>query len=325
MRWPTASPPTPPGDYYLGEEIAKVKDPDDLAFMRRMDQPGADGWSKPCWYPQLGGEDVHLSSGVANLFFYLLAEGTGAKTIGGLPHEGMVCSGTGFPQSSGEHFAGIGRTAAAAIWWRALTVYMTSTTTYLDARDANIRAALDLDPRTCPSVERAWDSVLVPHGYWSCAGEYDEGDNVIANGGFEDGSAGWTLEGTAQVGVSDGDFPFAFSGRGFAALAGQGTASEGALYRTVTVPASGQPALRFRMLIASAGEPYPATGILWVLVNGEWVWYVDTTWRNNSYLLAGVDLSAWAGQTVQLAFYAVEEASDGGTLFLLDDVSLTPR
>ena len=37
-----------------------------------------------------------------------------------------------------------GRDAAAKIWYRALTTYMTSTTNYKGARDAMIRAATDL-------------------------------------------------------------------------------------------------------------------------------------------------------------------------------------
>ena len=65
---------------------------------------------------------MHYSSGVGNHFFYLLAEGSGAKTIGGVAHNSPTCN--------GSTVTGIGRDAAAKIWFRALTSYMTSGTNY---------------------------------------------------------------------------------------------------------------------------------------------------------------------------------------------------
>ena len=43
---------------------------------------------------------------------------------------------------------GIGRDKAAKIWYRALTVYMTSSTVYAGARTATINAATDLDRKS---------------------------------------------------------------------------------------------------------------------------------------------------------------------------------
>ena len=95
-----------PGDYYVGEMIAK-----DGTYLRRMDNPSADGGSANCWYSGVGNLDVHYSSDVGNHLFYLLAEGTGTKTIGGRTHSSTACNGT--------TFTGAGRNAAAAIWYRA--------------------------------------------------------------------------------------------------------------------------------------------------------------------------------------------------------------
>ncbi len=50
--------------------------------------------------------DVHYSSGVGNHFFYLLAEGSGSKTFGGVAHSSTTCN--------GSTVTGIGRDAAAA-------------------------------------------------------------------------------------------------------------------------------------------------------------------------------------------------------------------
>jgi Zn-dependent metalloprotease len=62
---------------------------------------------------------VHYSSGVANHFFYLLAEGSVPTTAS--------------PTCDGSVFVGIGRSKAEKIWYRALTTYMTSSTNYAGA------------------------------------------------------------------------------------------------------------------------------------------------------------------------------------------------
>uniref|UniRef100_UPI0009DE2735 M4 family metallopeptidase n=1 Tax=Kitasatospora setae TaxID=2066 RepID=UPI0009DE2735 len=106
---------TDPGDYYIGEKLNMGN-----GYLRRMDNPAADGNSLSCYNSGAGSVDVHYSSGIANHFFYLTAEGTGAKTIGGLPHNGTPCN--------GDSFNGIGRDKAAQIWYRALSTYLTSAT-----------------------------------------------------------------------------------------------------------------------------------------------------------------------------------------------------
>jgi len=147
-----AANPSDPGDYLIGEEF-------DLAGhqgLRRMDDPASDGSSLACWSSAAKNVDVHYSSGIGNHFFYLLAEGSGTTTIGGTAHSSSTCN--------GSTIAGIGRTDAAAIWYRALTVYMTSGTTYAQARTATIDAADDLygaGSAQSSAVAAAWSAVSV--------------------------------------------------------------------------------------------------------------------------------------------------------------------
>jgi Zn-dependent metalloprotease len=141
-----------PADYLIGEEF----DLKDHVGFRRMDNPIADGSSPNCYSTNTKNLDVHYSSGVGNHFFYLLAEGSGAKTIGGVAHSSPTCN--------GSTITGIGRDAAGKIWYRALTVYMTSGTTYAGARTATLDAARDLygaGSTQYATVAAAWSAVSV--------------------------------------------------------------------------------------------------------------------------------------------------------------------
>jgi Zn-dependent metalloprotease len=159
-----------PGDYIIGEEIFKANatlPPGSIPLaIRYMFKPSLDGNSPDCYQDDLGDFNVHYSSGVANHFFYLLAQGSvvpvgfRAGSQANLRPADLVCSG-----SSALH--GIGRRAAERIWYRALTTYMTSDTTYAEARAATISAARDLYGRgsaQAAAVAAAWNAVLVHIG-----------------------------------------------------------------------------------------------------------------------------------------------------------------
>ncbi|MDX2623109.1 M4 family metallopeptidase [Streptomyces sp. WI03-5b] len=144
---------TDPGDYLIGEKIDINGDGTPLRY---MDKPSKDGGSADYWDAGVGDLDVHYSSGVANHFFYLLAEGSGAKTIGGVDYDS--------PTSDGSTVTGIGRQKAYQIWYKALSVYMTSSTDYAGARDATEKAATDLfgaDSAELAAVGAAWNGVNV--------------------------------------------------------------------------------------------------------------------------------------------------------------------
>ena len=142
-----------PGDYLIGEKIDINGDGTPLRY---MDKPSKDGGSADSWYSGVGNLDVHYSSGVANHFFYLLSEGSGAKVINGVSYNS--------PTSDGLPVTGIGRDKALAIWYRALTTKWTSTTNYASARTGTLAAAGELYGTTSTeykAVQDAWAAVAV--------------------------------------------------------------------------------------------------------------------------------------------------------------------
>ncbi|MEU6065994.1 M4 family metallopeptidase [Streptomyces sp. NPDC047082] len=142
------------GDYLIGEKI--VRPGFGKPALRFMDQPSKDGNSADYWSSSVGNLDVHYSSGVANHFAYLLAEGSGAKVINGVSYNS--------PTYNGSTVTGIGRDKLGKIWYRALTVYMTSSTNYKAARTATLNAAKDLygaGSTEYNAVAAAWSAVNV--------------------------------------------------------------------------------------------------------------------------------------------------------------------
>lgn len=144
-----------PADFLIGEQIF----PD--SPLRSMVQPSSDGVSADCWYAGVGNLDVHYSSGVANHFFYLLSEGS--QTVG-KPASPTCNAGDTRVASGNAVVQGVGRVAATRIWYRALTVYMTSDTDHAGARAATVSAATDLFGASSTQVQRvqaAWSAVNV--------------------------------------------------------------------------------------------------------------------------------------------------------------------
>ncbi|MBB6419721.1 M4 family metallopeptidase [Streptomyces sp. AK010] len=142
------------GDWLIGEKV--VRSGLGREALRFMDKPSKDGKSADCWNARLGDLDVHYSSGVGNHFAYLLAEGSGKKSLGGVAYDSPTCD--------GSTVTGIGRAKLGKIWYRALTVYMTSSTNYAAARTATLSAAKDLyggDSTEQKAVAAAWKAVAV--------------------------------------------------------------------------------------------------------------------------------------------------------------------
>ncbi|MFF0365759.1 M4 family metallopeptidase [Streptomyces sp. NA02536] len=141
------------GDYLIGE---KININGNGTPLRYMDKPSKDGASKDYWSAGLGSVDVHYSSGPANHFFYLLAEGSGSKTINGVSYNS--------PTYNGSTVTGIGRAKALQIWYKALTTYFTSTTNYKAARTGTLNAASALYGSTSTeykAVAAAWTAINV--------------------------------------------------------------------------------------------------------------------------------------------------------------------
>ncbi|MGW4205161.1 M4 family metallopeptidase, partial [Streptomyces sp. NPDC004726] len=142
------------GDYMIGEnvDIGGVRPP-----LRHMDRPSQRGRSTDYWHPRFtSGRNSAYMAGPATHWFYLASEGSGAKTVNGVAYNS--------PTHDGLPVTGIGRAAAERIWYRALTLYMVSTTDYAGARAATLAAAADLYGRksaTYRHVMDAWGAVNV--------------------------------------------------------------------------------------------------------------------------------------------------------------------
>ncbi len=134
----------------IGEDCYTPGTPGDA--LRYMDNPTADGQSYD-YYPEryTGTADnggVHLNSGIANLAYYLLVNG-----------------GTHPRGKTSVNVTGIGLAKAERIFYRALSVYMTSSTNFEGARNATAQAAQDLyTSAEVSSVHDAWSAVGVPGG-----------------------------------------------------------------------------------------------------------------------------------------------------------------
>ena len=112
------------GNWTIGEQLATNP-------LRWMYKPSLDGASPDAWSSTIGSLDVHYSSGPMNRCFYFLS--AGATTTGNT-------STTLLPTG----MTGIGNDKASAIWFRTLTVYLTSSSNYAAARTGAISAAKDL-------------------------------------------------------------------------------------------------------------------------------------------------------------------------------------
>src|SRR5262249_20836158 len=126
-----ANNPNDTPDFLIGEELYKSGS----QALRYMYHPSIDGRSSDCWYSGVGSLDVHFSSGVANHFYYMLAQGTNGNP------SSPTCNAGDTRQATGNGtLNGIGRAAAEKIWYRALTIYMTAGTDYHAARTASLNA-----------------------------------------------------------------------------------------------------------------------------------------------------------------------------------------
>ncbi len=148
-----ANNPNDPPDYLMGEQMG--------APLRTMYHPSVDGKSADCWYAGVGNLDVHYSSGVANHVYYLMAEGS--KPAGGIASPTCVATDTRTATGSAT-VTGVGHLKAQKIWYRALTVYMTSDATYATTRAAMVSASTDLygaTSKTTKNIAKAWTAVNV--------------------------------------------------------------------------------------------------------------------------------------------------------------------
>ena len=115
--------------------------------LRYMNDPARDGASLD-YYPNYAGQDVHFSSGIANLAFYLLS-------AGGTHPRGRTT----------VNVPALGIGTASQIFYRANSFYLGPDSTFAGARMATAQAAKDLrSAAAVAAVHKAWDAVAVPGG-----------------------------------------------------------------------------------------------------------------------------------------------------------------
>ncbi len=258
---------------------------------------------------------VHINSGIANKAFYLAA-------VGGTHHR------------SGVTTTGMGTTDSARIWYRALTVYMTSSTNFSGARTAMLNAATDLfgsGSAQYNSTATAWCAV----GVGTCPGGGTPtptptpggGSELFVNGGFEGSASPWVGSGTGYFYVNPGNYPH--GGTGYIYF-GVNNSVSGQSYQQVAIPTTATGTLTFWLNVTSS-ETTTTTQYdrLFVEVRNTAGTLLATpaTYSNLNKGTAGVysqkslSLAAYKGQTVRVQFRATTDSSLT-TTFRVDDASL---
>ncbi|MFC2111046.1 M4 family metallopeptidase [Bacteroidota bacterium] len=137
------------GNWLLGENVGSA--------MRSLSNPNSKGDPDTYHgtYYYLGSNDnggVHTNSGVLNFWFYLVSQGGSGTNDNNDPYS----------------VTGITIDSAAAIAFRTLTVYLTNTSQFADARFYSIVAANDLFGNCSPQVQavtNAWHAVGIGPAY----------------------------------------------------------------------------------------------------------------------------------------------------------------
>jgi vibriolysin len=151
--------------------------------LRYLDDPAADGVSADFYSSLIGNLDIHYSSGVSNLAFYLLSQG-----------------GTHPRGKSTVTVRGIGMEKAIRIFYEANVAFLTSNADYQVLRHASVQAAqaLGYDQATQESVTCAFAAV----GIGQCRSAPPQAEGVLRSGlpiiDLADGTVGglryWSIE-----------------------------------------------------------------------------------------------------------------------------------
>jgi len=319
VEWYANGPSDVP-DYLIGELININGNETPLRY---MDQPSRDGLSPNCWSSAVGGLDSHYSSGPLNHWFYLASEGSGAKTLNGVSYNSPTCAGA-------PAVTGIGRDVAAKIWYRTLTTYLTSGSTYAAAREGAIQSAKDLypaAPAVCTSIAASFSAIAVPPGAATCGvtPPLSSGSNLLSNPGFELGDTLWAATSgvIAAWGAAVPDPQPAHLGTRSAWLGGRGWAHTDSITQLVTIPAGSSATLSYFAHI----DTDEATGSLaydtmTVRAGSTVLQALSNLNAAAGYQGRNIDLSAYVGRTISLSFTGSEDESLS-TSFVLDDMSVT--
>ncbi|MCX5052658.1 MULTISPECIES: M1 family metallopeptidase [unclassified Streptomyces] len=144
---------------------------------------------------------------------------------------------------------------------------------------------------------------------------------VVTNGGFESGTSPWTQSSTSVITSRSGQT--AHGGTAYAWLDGVGSTHTDTLSQSVTIPAGCGTATLSFWLHTDTAETTSSVAYdkLTAKVGGTTLATYSNLDKNTGYVRKSLDVSAFAGQTVSLAFTGTEDSSLR-TSFVLDDIAL---
>ncbi|MGX7826479.1 M4 family metallopeptidase [Actinokineospora sp. 24-640] len=149
VEW--ANPTAVIADFEIGHNVDVFR-----GAIRRMDNPALFNNHFSCYSPEIANSPTHYGAGVADHWYYLMVNGSGAKTVNGRSYNSPVCQGPAL-QPSGKSALDI-----ADLWYYALLWYGVGDMTYSDMRDATELAARGLFGSAVESkVSAAWNAVGV--------------------------------------------------------------------------------------------------------------------------------------------------------------------
>jgi hypothetical protein len=158
--------------------------------------------------------------------------------------------------------------------------------------------------------------------------------SLVINGGFENGLSPWTASGTTAIPTVSTANPHTGSAAALLGLlSGSAPAGDSSLVQTVTVPAAGTTTLTFWYNPQTADDICSGSGCVYDWEEAQIRSTSGTTlasvFKSNSnsktWTKVSYDLTAYAGQTVQLWFNVHQDQSvppDDSSMYL-DDVSVT--
>ncbi|MFI2641897.1 M1 family aminopeptidase [Streptomyces sp. NPDC018610] len=144
---------------------------------------------------------------------------------------------------------------------------------------------------------------------------------VVTNGGFESGTSPWTQSTSSVITSRSGQT--AHGGGAYAWLDGTGGTRTDTLTQSVTIPSGCSTATLSYWLHIDTAETTSSTAYdkLTVKLGGSTLATYSNLNKNTGYVQKTVDVSSFAGQTVNLSFTGAEDSSLQ-TSFVLDDVAL---
>lgn len=324
-------------NWEVGRGIVKSP-PFPVAYLRSLSDPNANGYYDSRNPLKGVGQPAHMRE-YANLPVSRRADNGGVHINSGIPNHVAYKIGTA-----------LGRDKVGAIYYRALTQYLTPRAKFVDAANASIRAAQELyGANDAAAVRKAFADVGIIPGNATSDPTAPNGSsttpqrpapstpapaplpsgcvNVVSNGGFENND-GWKQATKGGTGLFDPENPN--SGQRSAWLGGQDQEPIQAIYQDISIPANASRVelsyMRYlheevsgllglfsspaRFRVVIANSSGDIVETFESLTSDQ----SDDRWTEKKF-----DLSGYAGKSLRLAFSAENPRSNVSSFFV-DDV-----